>query len=53
MCQNKIIIKLRNRRSAQNGIKATFVMFDFGFKNLLKIERPTSENNISGIRAGI
>jgi len=34
-------------------MKATFVMFDFGFKNLLKIERPTSENNISGIRARI
>ena len=27
-------------------MKATFAMFDFGFKNLLKIERPTSENII-------
>jgi len=27
-------------------MKATFAMFDFGFKNLPKIERPTSENVI-------
>jgi hypothetical protein len=42
--------KLRNIRDAYiKGTKATFVVVDFGYKNLLNIERPTSETFISDI----
>lgn len=48
-----MMIKNSDKEDRYKDMKATFVTFDFGYKNLLKTERPTSENIISGMRTRI